>query len=68
MKILNYPNFQIISRVFFILHDGSAISVFVGLSRVGYEGDGSEISGTLLLFVFLDSLEPTKTWYEVRKV
>ena len=53
---------------FFILHDGSAISVFMGLSRVGYEGDGSEISGILLLFVFLDSLEPTKTWYEVRKV
>ena len=40
----------------------------MGLSRVGYEGDGSEISGSLLLFVFLDSLEPTKTWYEVRKV
>ena len=68
MKILNYRNFQIFSWLFFFLHDGSAISVFMGLSRVRYEGDGLEISGILLRFVFLDSLEPTKTWYEVRNV
>ena len=68
MKILNYRNFQIISWVFFILHDGSAISVFMEACMRGYGGDGLEISGFLYHFVFLDSLEPTKTWYEVRKV
>ena len=34
----------------------------------GYGGDGWEISGFLYNFVFLDTLEPTKTLYEVRRV
>ena len=68
MKILSYRNFQIISWLFFFLHDGSAISVFMEVCMRGYGGDGLEISGILYHFVFLVTLEPTKTLYEVRKV
>ena len=40
----------------------------MGVCMRGYGGDGCEISGYLYHFVFLDTLEPTKTLYEVRRV
>ena len=51
------------------MHEPSKGNVgFVWVCMGGYGGDGMEISGYLHHFVFLDSLEPTNTWYEVRKV
>ena len=40
---------------------------FIGLCMRGYRSDGWEISGYLTHFAFLDTLEPTNLWYEVRK-